>query len=100
MILLALLVAAQPVALEARRMFDSRKGAIVQPGLVVTENDRIVQVGGTPPAGAQIVDLGDATLLPGLMDAHTHVATESSGSYYRDERELILRAPADQGQYA
>src|SRR3954468_4928062 len=100
MILLALLVAAQPVAIQARRMFDSRKGAIVQPGLVVTENDRIVPVGGALPAGAQVVDLGDATLLPGLMDAHTHVTVESSGSYYRDQMDFILRPPAEQAQYA
>jgi len=38
--------------------------------------DRIVSVGGTAPAGAQVIDLGEATLLPGFIDSHTHHATE------------------------
>src|SRR5436309_7369853 len=100
MILLALLLAAQPIAIKAARMFDARKGAVTSPGLVVTENDRIVQVGGQPPAGAQVVDLGDATLMPGLMDAHTHVTFEAGKSWYRDSMEGLLRWPAEQAQYA
>ena len=73
MVLLALLLLAQPSALRATRMFDARKGAIVQPGLVVVQGERIVQVGGAVPVGARTIDLGDATLLPGLGDAHTHL---------------------------
>ena len=91
---------AEPVALKAARLFDSRAGKLISPGLVVTDGERIVQVGGAPPAGAQIIDLGDATLLPGLLDAHTHVTFESSGSWYRDTMDTTLRFPAEQAQYA
>lgn len=100
MVLLALLLLAQPTAVRATRMFDARRGAIVQPGLVVVEGERIVQVGGTVPAGAKTIDLGDATLLPGLMDAHTHLTFESGPSWYRDSFDLVLRWPAEQAQYA
>src|SRR6266851_1693334 len=95
MVLLALLLLAQPTAVRATRMFDARRGAIVQPGLVVVDGERIVQVGGAAPAGARTIDLGDATLLPGLMDAHTHLSFESGASWYRDALELVLRWPAD-----
>jgi imidazolonepropionase-like amidohydrolase len=100
MVLLALFLLAEPTAIRAARLFDARKGALVEPGLVVVEGERIVQVGGTAPAGAKTIDLGDATLLPGLMDAHTHLSFESGSSWYRDSLDLILRWPAEQAQYA
>ncbi|HUJ25140.1 MAG TPA: amidohydrolase family protein [Myxococcales bacterium] len=100
MFLIALLLAAQPIALKAARMFDARKGALVAPGLVVTDGSRIAQVGGEVPPGAQVIDLGDATLLPGLMDAHTHLSFESGPSWYRDEMNGILRPAAEQAQWA
>src|SRR5437868_7482632 len=106
MFLLALLLLAQPVAskppiaLKAARLFDARKGIAVQPGLVVVEGERIVQVGGAAPSGTQVIDLGDATLLPGLMDAHTHLTNEAGVSWYRDTMDLILRPPTEQVQYA
>ncbi|MFL5312268.1 MAG: amidohydrolase family protein [Myxococcales bacterium] len=100
MVLLAVLLLAQPIALRAARMFDARRGAIVQPGLVVVEGERIVEVGRSAPPGAKTIDLGDATLLPGLMDAHTHLTFESGPSWYRDSFDVILRWPAEQAQYA
>lgn len=100
MFLLALVLLSQPVALKAARLFDARKGAVVRPGLLVVEGDRITQVGGEAPASAQVIDLGDATLLPGLVDAHTHVTFESGQSWYRDEMDGLLRWPAEQAQYA
>jgi imidazolonepropionase-like amidohydrolase len=59
--------------LKAARMFDGK--ALTKPGLVVVSNGKIVAVGADAavPAGAQIIDLGDATLLPGFIDAHTHL---------------------------
>src|SRR6266850_3023567 len=98
--ILALLLAANPIALKAARMFDARTGVVVQPGLVLVEGQRIARVGGTVPAGAQVVDLGDATLLPGLIDAHTHVTFEAGASWYRDSMDLLLRWPTEQAQYA
>ena len=100
MFLLALVLLSQPVVLKAARLFDAHKGALVQPGLLVVEGERITQVGGAAPAGAQVIDLGDATLLPGLIDAHTHITFESGASWYRDELDLLLRWPAEQAQYA
>src|SRR2546430_4787079 len=100
MILLALFLLAEPTAIRAARLFDARKGALEQPGLVVVDGERIVQVGGAVPAGAKTIDLGDATLLPGLMDAHTHLTFESGTSWYRDSLDLILRWPTEQAQYA
>jgi imidazolonepropionase-like amidohydrolase len=63
-----------PVVLRAARLLDVRSGEVVSPGVVVVEGDRIRSVGeGNAPAGARVVDLGDMTLLPGLMDMHTHL---------------------------
>ncbi len=97
--MLAALVAANPVALKAARMFDASNGEVVQPGLVVVEGQRISRVGGAAPAGAQVIDLGDATLLPGLIDAHTHLTFEAGASWYRDTMDLLLRWPTEQVQY-
>ncbi len=65
-----------PVVVRAARMLDVRAGRIVNDAIVVVQGDRIVQVGGTPPAGASVIDLGQATLLPGLIDAHVHLTGE------------------------
>src|SRR3977135_1748200 len=100
MFLLVALLAASPVALKAARMFDARPGAIARPALVVVDGKRISRVGGAPPAGAQVIDLGDVTLLPGLIDAHTHLTFESGPSWYRDTMDSLLRWPAEQAQYA
>ncbi len=47
---------------------------MVTPGEILVQGQHIVEVGSTVkhPAGAQMVDLGDTTLLPGLIDAHVH----------------------------
>src|SRR6266446_9369817 len=92
MFLLLALLAASPVALKAARMFDARTGAIVQPALVVVDGKRISRVGGVPPAGAQVIDLGDVTLLPGLIDAHTHLTFEAGPSWYRDRKSTRLNS--------
>src|SRR5438105_6137743 len=100
MLLLVALLIGNPIAVKAARLFDANAGRLVQPGLVVVSGDRIAQVGGAAPAGAQVIDLGDATLLPGLIDAHTHLTSESGPSWYVDTMDFILRAPAEQAQYA
>src|SRR6185295_19083209 len=65
------------VVLRAARLIDGTGAAPVQNGVVVVTDDKIVAAGkeGTVaiPAGARTVDLGDATLLPGFIDAHTHI---------------------------
>jgi imidazolonepropionase-like amidohydrolase len=64
-----------PVVLHAARMLDVANGKIVAPAEVLVEGERITAVGTsvTHPTGAQIIDLGDVTLMPGLIDAHVHL---------------------------
>ncbi len=63
------------IVLHAARLLDIEKGALVTPGEVLIEGDRIAEAGPSVarPAGAQVVDLGDRTLLPGLIDCHVHL---------------------------
>jgi imidazolonepropionase-like amidohydrolase len=61
------------VAIRAARLIDGRGGSVVAPAVVIVRGNKIESVGGAVPAGAQVIDLGDVTLLPGLIDAHTHV---------------------------
>ena len=70
-----------PVTLiRAARLLDPRTGDVLAPAVVVIEGDKIRQVGRplqiTAPANARIIDLGSATLLPGLIDSHTHLFLE------------------------
>src|SRR6201993_3157153 len=77
------LAADQPVVLKAARMFDGKSNALVQNAVVIVQGDRIVDVGSNlaVPGDAQVIDLGDATLSPGFMDAHTHLTLDYSGDY-------------------
>jgi imidazolonepropionase-like amidohydrolase len=61
--------------LHAARLLDIKRGIIVAPGEVLVSGDRIVEAGTSVrrPAGAEVIDLGDRTLLPGLIDAHVHL---------------------------
>ena len=61
--------------LHAARLLDIATGEMVRPGEVLVESERIAEVGALVkrPAGAQVIDLGDTTLLPGLIDAHIHL---------------------------
>ena len=63
------------IVLHAARLVEIDTGKVVVPGEVLVQGERIAEVGSTVkrPAGAQIIDLGDTTLLPGLIDAHIHL---------------------------
>ena len=76
------------IALKAARMFDGKSNALVQNGVVVVDGDKIVDAGSNLPISstARVIDLGDATLCPGFMDAHTHLTLDFSGDY--DARRL------------
>ncbi|PYX51079.1 MAG: amidohydrolase family protein [Acidobacteria bacterium] len=63
------------VVLHAARLLDVKNGRLVKPGEVLVEGERIVEVGSgvKRPAGVEVIDLGDRTLMPGLIDAHIHL---------------------------
>ncbi|HYR08129.1 MAG TPA: amidohydrolase family protein, partial [Longimicrobium sp.] len=77
------------VVLRAARLIDGTGAAVVQNGVVVVTDDRIVAAGREGsvqvPAGARVIDLGDATLLPGFIDTHTHIVGRALGDPGSDE---------------
>src|SRR5216110_2772865 len=77
------LAADQSVVLKAARMFDGKSNTLVQNAVVIVQGDKIVDAGSNLPTpnGAQVIDLGNATLSPGFMDAHTHLTLDFSGDY-------------------
>ena len=91
-ILLCLGIAAQAadqlIALKAARLFDGKSNALLQNAVVIVQGDKIVDAGSNlpVPSAAEVIDLGDATLAPGFMDAHTHLTADFSGNY--NERRL------------
>jgi len=69
--------------LKAARLFDGKSNSLVTPGLVVVTGGKITAVGPnvTIPSGAEVIDFGDATFLPGFFDAHTHLPFPYSEDY-------------------
>jgi imidazolonepropionase-like amidohydrolase len=67
--------------LKAARLFDGKSDTLAQPGFIVVSGETIQSVGGSAPVGATVIDLGDATLLPGFIDAHTHLTMPFSPDY-------------------
>src|SRR2546430_1520369 len=84
-----------------RSLFDSTGTALKDRATLVVRGDRIVSVGSAAaPAGARVVDLGDATILPGFIDAHTHLTLEFQKDYYHFIYNRLMRFPAEQAMYA
>ncbi len=67
--------ASAPIVLHAAGLLDVRAGSVIRPGEILVEGDRIRAVGQSVehPQGARIINLGDATLMPGMIDAHVHL---------------------------
>ncbi len=83
------------VAVKAARLIDGLGGAPISNAVVLIENDRISAVGAglSVPPGAQVIDLGGATVLPGFIDCHTHVTGQPGDNFYED---LFKRSPIDE----
>ena len=84
-------------AIRAARMFDGAADRLISPAIVVVESSRIVHAGASAqiPAGAHLIDLGDATLLPGFMDAHTHLSGEATDDWKQDELDALKKGTAE-----
>jgi imidazolonepropionase-like amidohydrolase len=89
------------IVLKAARLFDSVSGKVIEHGAIIVVGTKIQAVGSDAaiPEGARIIELGDATLLPGFIDAHVHLSGESSGNWYKDWYEGLIRFPAEQALY-
>lgn len=80
---------ANVIALKAARLFDGKGKTLVPNGVVLIQGDKILDAGSgiEIPQGAEVIDLGDATLSPGFMDAHTHLTFDGSIGH----KEAMLR---------
>ena len=89
----ALAAADKSYVLKAAHLFDGKSEHVVSPGLVVVVNGKIAGVGAKAaiPAGAETIDLGDATLMPGFMDAHTHLTQPFHRDYRVGEMDLLKK---------
>src|SRR6202166_365219 len=77
--------AAKIVVIRAGRLLDVKTGKTLSNQIIVIQGDKIASVGsgGPVPDGAQVVDLPNATVLPGLIDAHTHITMTTNFGYSR-----------------
>ena len=90
------------LVLKAAHLFDGRSGKLDSPGLIVVQGKTIVGVGANAkiPADARVVELGDATLVPGYIDAHTHIASDYNENWAQGFYEGMLRFPVEQSFHA
>jgi len=73
------------LAIRAAQLIDGTGAAPIRNAVVLIEGDRITAVGAklAIPEGTRVIDLGGATLLPGLIDCHTHIASGDPEDYYQ-----------------
>ena len=86
----------QAIVLKAARMFDGHR--MSTPGVVVVSGTTILGVGADAPvpAGAKVIDFGDATLSPGLIDAHTHLSFPSTNDYRMEALDRMQKTVPEQ----
>jgi imidazolonepropionase-like amidohydrolase len=89
--------ASKTTVLKAARLFDGKSNALLTPGIVVVTDGKIVAAGTTAaiPEGAEVIDLGDATLLPGFIDAHTHVTMMNSDDWKQNKLDGLQKTIAE-----
>ncbi|HXY00735.1 MAG TPA: amidohydrolase family protein [Candidatus Limnocylindrales bacterium] len=90
--------ASKTYVLKAARLFDARSNTLIAPGLIVVTDDKIAGIGSAAsiPPGAEVIDLGDATLLPGFIDAHTHLTGQSTDDWKQDTLDGLQKSMAEQ----
>jgi imidazolonepropionase-like amidohydrolase len=88
----------KPIVLRAARLFDGTSDTVIRNGAVVVQGNRIVAAGANVdvPADAQVIDLGDMTLLPGLIDSHVHLTEQNEQNFYLNYFQTLMRHPAEQ----
>ena len=98
--------APKTIVIKAAHLFDGKSDQVVSPGVVVVVDGKITAAGAkvAEPAGAEVIDLGNVTVLPGLIDAHTHLSGESSNDWKKDEldrfKKPIPQVAIEATQYA
>jgi imidazolonepropionase-like amidohydrolase len=97
-LLFSFLAAAPPnapvVAIKAARLLDVKAGRFIDRPIIVVRGGLVESVGSTAPAGARVIDLGDRTLLPGLIDTHTHVLLQGDATQAEYEQQILKEYPA------
>jgi imidazolonepropionase-like amidohydrolase len=91
-----------PIVLNAAHLYDGKSDRLVSPAVVVVADGKITAVGSgaAMPADATIIDLGDATLLPGFIDAHTHLSHQRSPDWKQDRIDWLEESVAEQALIA
>jgi imidazolonepropionase-like amidohydrolase len=82
------------LVVRARRLLDVRTGGFIENPVVTVEGERIASVGAPPPSDATVLDWGDRILLPGLIDAHTHVLLQGNLSRADYHHQILREYPA------
>jgi imidazolonepropionase-like amidohydrolase len=82
------------IAIRASKLIDGRSEKPLEKPLIVIEKDKIVSVtaGGSSPQGVEVVDVGNATLLPGFIDVHTHVLVQGDASSEEYDAQLLKQS--------
>jgi imidazolonepropionase-like amidohydrolase len=91
---IALCQTSHRVAIRAGKLIDGKSEKVVENIMIVIEGDRIASVtaGGTAPAGVEVIDLSKTTVLPGLIDTHTHVLLQGDITAEEYDAQLLKQS--------